>query len=215
MPATVTLTFGSNITAVDVQIVLTAPRRTYVLIDDVSISNVAALPVELTRFDAAATVQGVAVSWATASEQGNDRFEVQRSADGEAFEIIGTVKGQGTSSRAHAYSFLDARPLPGRAYYRLRQVDTDGTSRYSPVASAEWNGRGLAGAYPNPTTGTVWLPATVGAVRYRVLNNIGQLLLSGSAAGQERLDLSALPKGTFFLELTGPAGRTTQRLVRE
>ena len=69
--------------------------------------------------------------------------------------------------------------------------------------------------YPNPSAGIVTLPATLGDVHYRLLNTIGQTLLSGQATGNDQLDLTKLAKGTFFLELTGEAGRTTQRLVRE
>jgi hypothetical protein len=52
-------------------------------------------------------------------------------------------------------------------------------------------------------------------VQYRVFNVVGQTVLSGQAAGNDRLDFTALKKGTFFLELTSEAGRSTQRLVRE
>ena len=69
--------------------------------------------------------------------------------------------------------------------------------------------------YPNPSAWIVTLPATLGDVRYRLLNTIGQTLLSGQATGNYQLDLTKLAKGTFFLEITGEAGRTTQRLVRE
>lgn len=200
----------------------TAPNAPFTSLSNFTLASIEAsraagnnpLPVELTRFAAAPSTAGVALAWATASENNNDRFEVQRSATGEGFETIGTVKGQGTSSRVQDYAFVDSRPLAGLAYYRLRQVDADGTGTYSPVASAEWQRTELA-AFPNPTTGTVRLPVALGAVRYRVLNNVGQTLLSGTASANEALDLRALGKGAYFLELTGASGRSTQRLVRE
>ncbi|GAB2702766.1 hypothetical protein GCM10011495_00300 [Hymenobacter frigidus] len=176
-------------------------------------SGATVLPVELTRFNAQTKGQSVNLNWATASEKNSDRFEVQRSATGEAFETVGTVKGQGNTSNAHNYAFVDSRPLAGRSYYRLRQVDTDGTTAFSPVAAVQL--RNELAVYPNPSTGIVTLPATLGDVRYRLLNTIGQTLLSGQATGNDQLDLTKLAKGTFFLELTGEAGRTTQRLVRE
>ena len=171
------------------------------------------LPVELTRFAATTKGQGVNVDWATASEKNSDRFEIQRSATGEAFETVGTVKGQGNTSSAHNYAFVDSHPLAGRSFYRLRQVDTDGTTAYSPVAAVQL--RAELAVYPNPSAGIVTLPATLGDVSYRLLNTIGQTLLSGQATGNDQLDLTKLAKGTFFLEITGEAGRTTQRLVRE
>ena len=171
------------------------------------------LPVELTRFDATVKGQSVNVSWATASEKNNDHFDVQRSATGEGFATIGTVKGQGNSSSAHEYAFTDGHPLAGQAYYRLRQVDADGSTSYSPIVAVQRTTE--AAAYPNPTAGSITLPASSGPIRYRVLNSVGQTLLSGQAAGSEKLDLSSLPKGTFFLELTTATGRRTQRLMRE
>jgi hypothetical protein len=171
------------------------------------------LPVELTRFDATAKTQGIALSWATATEKNSDYFEVQRSAYGENFQPVGSVQGQGTSSNAHEYAFVDSHPLVGLTYYRLRQVDTDGTSTFSPVATVQL--RGEVAVYPNPSTGTIMLPATMGTVRYRVLNALGQVVLSGQATGSDQLDLRTLAKGPFFLELTGAGGSTRQRLVRE
>ena len=171
------------------------------------------LPVELTRFGARAQPGSVALDWATASEKNSERFEVERSADGTSFQAVGTVKAQGTSTSAHAYTFLDVRPLAGQAYYRLRQVDADGTAAYSPIAAVSRNA--AIAIYPNPTSDFVTLPAGLGAVRYRVLNGLGQTVASGLAAGGDRLDLSALPKGAFFLELSDTAGRRTQRLMRQ
>ena len=172
------------------------------------------LPVSLTRFDAAAKCLGVGLSWATASEKNSAYFDVQRSATGEGYETIGRVAAQGSSSSLRAYDFTDAHPLAGLAYYRLRQVDTDGTTAYSPVATARRRTEVVA-IYPNPTTDAVTLPASLGLVRYHILNGLGQTLASGQATGGDRLDLSTLPKGSFFLELTDAAGRHVQRLVRE
>lgn len=172
------------------------------------------LPVELTRFTASAQGNGVNLSWATAQEKNNDRFDVQRSADGSEFATIGTVKGQGNSTSAHEYAFADGRPLAGLSYYRLRQVDQDGTSTFSPVAAVQLKHAGDL-AYPNPSNGLITLTASLGAVEYRIVNNLGQSLLRGHATGNDRLDLAPLPKGIYFLELTGQSSHSTQRLVRE
>ena len=201
-------------TNVGVTITISAAKKSIVLIDDVVISSSKPLPVGLTRFAATAQANGIGLGWATAQEKNNDRFEVQRSADGAAFETVGTVKGQGSSSSAHAYAFADTHPLAGLAYYRLRQVDFDGSSAFSTVAAVRWDrDRGLA--YPNPSNGSVTLPAGLGAVAYRVFNALGQPLLQGQAAGSERRDLTPHPLGQYLLELTGQTGRSTQRLLRE
>ena len=173
------------------------------------------LPVELTRFDATAKAAGVSLTWATATEKNSDRFEIQRSATGEAFETRGTVKGQGSTTMAHNYSFVDSRPLAGTSYYRLRQVDTDGTFSFSPVVAVQTEASTQVAFYPNPSANQLIMPAGVGAVQYRIFNALGQTLLSGKATDNDRLDITSLPKGPFFLELSGATGHHTQRLMRE
>ena len=176
-----------------------------------------ALPVELTRFAAAPTPTGVALTWATASEKNSAYFEVQRSADGATYATLGKVAAQGSSSTAREYAFVDSRPLAGLGYYRLHQVDLDGSDAFSPVAlvRSRASGAEAESAYPNPTTGVVQLPAGLSPGTYRVLDAVGRVQQQGPATGNARLDLSALPAGTFLLELTDAGGRRSQRLVRE
>jgi len=185
-------------------------------IDQVQVySSSAALPVELTRFDATAKAQGVNLTWATATEKNNDRFEIQRSATGDEYTTIGTVKGQGSTTMAHDYNFLDSHALAGTSYYRLRQVDTDGTFSFSPVVAVQTEASTKAMLYPNPSANQLILPAGVGMVQYRIFNSLGQTLLSGKATDNDRLDITSLPKGPFFLELSGATGHYTQRLMRQ
>ncbi len=188
-------------------------------IDNVQVfsSGPSALPVELSRFAAAPSAAGVGVQWATASEKNSAWFEVQRSADGATYATLGKIAAQGSSSTAREYSYADTRPLAGMAYYRLHQVDLDGSSAFSPVVLVRSRASGgeTEGAYPNPTTGVVQLPASLGTATYRVLDAVGRVRQQGAATGNARLDLNALPAGTFLLELTDASGRRTQRLVRE
>jgi hypothetical protein len=103
--------------------------------DFTAAGNNVPLPVELISFDAKQQGRDVLVSWVTASETNNDRFEVEHSPDGNDFHRIGTVNGHGTTSATHAYSLLDKNPSEGINYYRLRQIDYDGTEDVSdPVA---------------------------------------------------------------------------------
>ena len=175
----------------------------------------AALPVELARFGAAAEGNSVRLAWATASEKNSESFEVQRSADGKTYAVVGKQAAAGSSSSLLEYEYRDGRPLPGLAYYRLRQVDADGSSAYSPVATVRARAGAETLAYPNPTTGLVRLPAMAGPARFRLLDAVGRPVLQGAAASDSQLDLGPLPRGTFWLELTDAAGRHVQRLVRE
>lgn len=93
------------------------------------------LPIELTRFTARPENFGVTIRWTTASERNNSYFEVERSADLVNFESIARVVGAGNSFQNIDYEAFDPNPLFGTSYYRLRQVDMDGSSTLSDVES--------------------------------------------------------------------------------
>ncbi|MFN0293657.1 hypothetical protein [Pedobacter helvus] len=96
------------------------------------------LPVTLTSFNGKVEQNYVKLSWATSSEKNNSHFDVLRSADGDSFNVIGSVKGNNNSDATLNYSFKDTKPLNGTAYYHLNQVDFDGKTTPSniiPVAS--------------------------------------------------------------------------------
>jgi len=160
------------------------------------------LPVQLTAFLGKATSTGVALNWETASERNADYFEVQR-AEGltSEFRSLGQVKCAGNSAQAHAYQFTDA--TAGLHYYRLRQVDLDGTETFSPVVTVD---AGLAGltAYPTLATHTLNVIAPAGT-HLSVFNQQGkQVQVAEIAASQQQqqLDVSGLPGGVYFLRDT-------------
>lgn len=97
------------------------------------------LPVELSKLAAnPVDNQYIKISWETSLEIDNDRFEVLRSTNGNSFEVLGTVMGNGTTTTTHYYVFDDWTALPSITYYyRLRQIDTDGTATLSSVVSAK------------------------------------------------------------------------------
>ncbi|HNG90750.1 MAG TPA: hypothetical protein PK858_11115, partial [Saprospiraceae bacterium] len=105
-------------------------------VDDITVSS-SPLPVELTRFDAFARGQSVRLEWETATEQHNERFEVERSADGYHFSSLQSLPGAGSSREPQQYSLTDEQPLQGRSFYRLRQVDHDGSFSFSPVRAVQ------------------------------------------------------------------------------
>ena len=91
------------------------------------------LYVELVTFKAERVGRSIHVDWATQVELNNDFFVVEKSFDGTNFTSIGEVYGQGNSSELTKYSFIDQELFDGIVYYRLRQVDYNGNSRYSNV----------------------------------------------------------------------------------
>lgn len=93
------------------------------------------LPIELISFGAAAVNDVIELTWITAKEINNDYFSVERSTDGVSFETILRVDGSGTTTANKTYRAVDAQPVKGTAYYRLRQTDFNGqTETFNTVA---------------------------------------------------------------------------------
>lgn len=109
------------------------------------------LPVTWANFRADLMDDEVALQWSTASEHNNDFFTIERSADGQLWESLGTVDGAGNSISLQLYYWLDENPIPGQSYYRIRQTDFDGAFDFTAVKTVVYNPRDLTIlAYPNP-----------------------------------------------------------------
>lgn len=94
----------------------------------------AGVPVELLSFDAELMERDkVRLHWLTASELENEGFEIERSTDTKEWETIAFVKGFGTTTETQSYKYIDASPFKASNYYRLKQLDTDGTHEYSHI----------------------------------------------------------------------------------
>jgi len=190
---------------------------TYVAAQQAGQSTSAATPLPVVLMQFTATASGptaVAVHWTTASEVNSARFEVQRSADGIAWVALGSVATGSSTGRAYAY--LDGAAPVGLSYYRLRQVDLDGTAAYSPVRTVTLAGAAVGlSLYPNPAYGgaATLLGAQPGAA-VTVLDALGRLVASATAdaAGTAALALPAgLPTGVYVVR----AGQQALRLTVE
>jgi hypothetical protein len=114
----------------------------------------AVLPIELYSYEVKLEDNNVRIDWATASEIDNDYFVVERSTDAYHFEEIGREEGAGFSESFRYYAITDKFPFEGVSYYRLKQVDFDGTATYFDIKMVDNNdgytdehGRTV---YPNP-----------------------------------------------------------------
>ncbi|GAB2773119.1 hypothetical protein HNQ93_000863 [Hymenobacter luteus] len=173
------------------------------------------LPVQLASFTAAPVGSGVRCVWQTAAELNNARFVVERSATGQSFRAVGTVAGRGTTTTSHQYQFTDATPLPGVNYYRLRQVDTDGTETLSDVAVVTTTGTGVAYVTPNPGASQfrVVAPAGAGTVQAEVLNLLGATVAVVRPDGS--FELTSQPAGIYVVRVRTPLGVQTTRFIKE
>ncbi|GAA3963233.1 hypothetical protein GCM10022407_07410 [Hymenobacter antarcticus] len=196
---------------------------------DVLVGTCAPLPVELILFTATTTArQTVVLHWVTASEKNSHSFVVERSADGKVFRSLGTLAAAGSTQARTTYDLTDEQPLSGISYYRLRQVDLDGTTTYSPVRNVKRglaSGEGLA-VYPGRSA-QEWvvstaLPAEIlaqGPAVVRVIDALGRLHqvpcpADASQAGQWALDLRSLPTGIYIVRLITAAGSFSQRIAQ-
>ncbi|WP_192823135.1 T9SS type A sorting domain-containing protein [Rufibacter sp. LB8] len=179
------------------------------------------LPVTLKSFTGQAQPNGVLLTWVTASEKDNDFFEVQRSVDGKTFQVIGNVKGSGTTTIEARYSLLDVNQAAGTVYYRLRQVDFDGKDELSKIVVVKGTQLPVtANAYPNPTTGLVQLTftGTSGSKATATIQGITGKVYAAQAVtlgSGQTLDLSNLPAGTYIVKITGEGFSTVLRIIKQ
>jgi hypothetical protein len=197
-----------------------------------TVSNTSApLPVTLVSFTAERRDNDGLLNWATASELRNDHFEVESSVDGTTFQHLGQVAGAGTSSQGHRYQFVDpglARYAAPLVYYRLRQVDLDGTDTYSPVRTVALPPETglLVQAYPNPSAPGTAVALSIrtsqaGPVTLHIVDMLGRELSQQQAylpAGATSLLLPAtsqLATGVYLLRVQHGSQQQTFKLVRQ
>jgi hypothetical protein len=171
-----------------------------------------ALPIQLASFTATPISNDrVRLTWTTASELNNYGFEVQRKRDGEVeFRTLphSFVPGHGTTIEPHSYSFVDSTASVGTWWFRLKQIDFDGTIHFAPEVMVE-TATGVDGSslpkvfalyqnYPNPFNPTTTLRYDVprqSHVTLKVYNVLGQevatLVNEQQVAGSYRIEWNA------------------------
>ena len=186
------------------------------------------VPVELTFFKALERNNRARLTWQTASEKNNQGFEIQRSIDGAKFQNIGFVKGQGQSSVLQNYQFEDNDPLSilrinGQissipvAYYRLRQIDFDGTSSFSKVESIALKNKEKGfKIYPNPVHdkfATLEIEGEDEGGILQIINAVGSVIKTEIVNGRiKTLDMSLIPNGLYIVEFKNNTNHYTQKI---
>lgn len=137
------------------------------------------LPVEYLALTAKGVQNTIKVEWSTASEKNNKGYEVQRSTDGQLFEVIGWVNGHGTTNLMNMYQYTDINVSKGINYfYRLKQIDFDGMFDISKKVAASISDNNLSfNVSPNPyteQTNVVYQLDQTSEVTLEVFNKLGQ-----------------------------------------
>jgi len=185
------------------------------------INSNGALPIELLYFKASKGIGGVSLSWATASELNFDYFDIEKSADGNDFQSIGSVTGHGTTNERHDYALADEKPCIGKNYYRLKSVDLDGSAEYFRVVLVDFDGSKEFAVYPNPSDGitmniqTNFFPQTRAFVV--VYNTSGAEMARFEVFGNKSvLDIPVpLAAGVYYAKYISGDFTATHRLVVE
>ncbi len=179
-------------------------------------SSVNPLPVNLLFFNGKNINGDVQLNWATATETNNKGFMIERSLDGNNFEDVVFVNGQGNSSNTTSYVKMDVSAFvianSANLYYRLRQVDFDGMITYSNIINV--NLEDVLGddvkVYPNPFnthTGVSIVATNGGAAQIQVLDMQGRLIISETVNVKmgsnynELKDLGNLTNGIYFVKV--------------
>lgn len=187
--------------------------------------NSAILPVELTSFTASVSKNNVTLNWSTATELNNRGFEVERrSVDGE-FAAIGNVAGNGTTTERKEYSFTDASVPAGQYYYRLKQVDFNGTYSYSNEVLADVQAPALFTLeqnYPNPfnpNTNVSFSLAKPTFVKLSVFNLLGEEVqvlkneFMDAGSHSVTFNASSLPSGTYIYRIDTPEFSSVKKMT--
>lgn len=196
-------------------------------------SNPTPLPVQLISFSASITPDGVSLHWTTSTEINNYGFEIERTLkpDEGGWEKIGFVNGSGNSNSLKEYSFTDPLildlnlSLNHKPHYRLKQIDNNGTFRYSPVIEAggvyEFSYQ-LDQNYPNPFNPATLIAFRIPAkslVTLKVYDMLGRevatLVNLELEAGQysARFDGSGYSSGIYFYEVIAGEYRSIKKMT--
>jgi len=175
------------------------------------------LPVTWMSFTASPKNGQVQLQWVTAKEENNDHFVVERSNDGINFAEIAKLKGEINSNVTATYNTTDANPATGDNFYRIKQVDVDGTFSYSAIRTVKMgtNGNDLVTIYPSPAHNLVNLQVNGNALNNttaRILDVDGRTRVQFTVvSGGQTIDVQSLPAGMYFLQLSDG---TTHQFVK-
>lgn len=185
------------------------------LVDGIRVSNTWAngpLPVKLVNFSASLNNNQTELNWSTASETNNKGFEVERSIDGENFETIGFVKGNGNSNNVHKYSFIDANQ--SSAFYRLKQIDFDGKFEYSNIVKVS-NDEILVDLTPNPFNDNLVINSPTMIENAEIIDVTGKVkLMEVVNSNKATINTSALSNGIYFIRINNGQKVITKRIIK-
>ncbi|MFM7022647.1 MAG: T9SS type A sorting domain-containing protein [Flavobacteriales bacterium] len=165
--------------------------------------EVGSLPIELLSFDVVCKNNTLEFTWSTASEINNDYFTIERSEDGQNWNILLTAKGAGNSNQVLFYTATDPEPAQGIYYYRLKQNDFDGRFEYSGLIASNCGEITDINVFPNPGKGYFHLNYSEKkdqVMAIEVYDAMGQKIYFNKEMISE-IDLSSQAEGIYFIKI--------------
>ena len=191
----------------------------YYYIDDIIVQPATPLPIELLNFSGAQTNNGVDLKWETANELNSDHFEIQRSEDAVMFEFLSSVKATGNSETEIQYQYLDDAPISGNNFYRLKQVDIDGSYKFSNTIVVEVDRSMDLQIFPNPTTDKLFITTNIKGQYYiEILSATGKEVYKSypenNLSNTFNLNIKELQQGIYIVKLISGNTILTDQFVK-
>jgi hypothetical protein len=181
------------------------------------------LPITLSSFTAEKYKgDDVIIRWTTSSEINNDYFVIEKSANGKDFSELSTVDGAGNSTSNLYYNVTDDRPFNPVSYYRLKQVDYDGTTTYSNIVAVRMSGKDfesltMQSDYDNGAIRATLVGSYKGKAQYHLSDILGNDILSGTVQtidgiNEIKLDASALARSVYYFSIRNENDVLTKKI---
>lgn len=183
---------------------------------DISYCDVT-LPIELLDFTVAIDKSIVRLRWRTAQEVNTSFYVIQKTTDLNDWTTIARTNGKGTYSGISTYDAVDPFPAKGITYYRIKEVDFDGTMQYSPVVSAEMIEKTRIKVYPNPVGANLNIAHGEEIIKsVSVYNTLGQLMMDFTFEKTNIgvIDMSGLLQGQYTLLIYTDGGFYSERVYK-
>ena len=199
-----------------------APNTSFTIgSNNVRTAFVTPLPVSLIDFSAKAKDASIEVKWSTASEKDNSAFVVEKSLDGQTWSSIGTVKGAKTSNVVNNYGVVDYKVVAGFQYYRLKQIDLDGSVNYSKAIAVNFSKASTlnVNVFPNPAKDVLNITTennATGEVNIQILNSMGEAVYNQvvEAGLVQNIDITSFIPGVYYVTVIAEGESKIIRLLK-
>lgn len=173
------------------------------------------LPIKIMSFEVTKLKVNSLLKLITASETNNDYFTIERSGDGMIFDAIGEIDGAGNSSEERHYKYIDANPLPGINYYRIKQTDYDGKYSYSEIRSIVHEGLQRVAISPRQTQGILQIATDMDDYAIEVYSSAGQEVARyAGLSGYQTVDIASLQSGIYFVKVVSGDHSETVKVMK-